>query len=128
MLIPFTTTVVPVWKLRVINLEGNFCPRSQVNQGWGHYSLELEDIGGSDIRFTDDEGYVEFPERTIKANLIWRILAPTIAFIMQIAHGSFGIKGYVFSTGMIDGPFINYKPGKPIPDKIIVDRCYFRSN
>ncbi|MBA2737358.1 MAG: hypothetical protein H0U50_11305 [Pyrinomonadaceae bacterium] len=125
--IPFTTTVVPTWKLRVIDTDGNSCANKQVNQGWGHYSLEIEgDIGGSEYRFTDSEGYVEFHERTIRASLIWRVVAPGIAFLQAIiAHGSMGISGYVFSTGMKDGPFINYKPGKPLPEKIIVDRCKY---
>ena len=124
LLIPFPTTVVPTWKLRVIDLKGNPCANKQVNEGWGHYSLELSETGGSEYRFTDDDGYVEFPERTITANLIWRIIAPVLAFLQAIvAHGSMGISGYVFSTGMKDGPFLNYKPGKPLPNQIIVDRC-----
>jgi hypothetical protein len=129
MFVSFTTTVVPVWKLRVIDINGTPCPNSQVNQGWGHYSLELESpIGGSEYRLTDSNGYVEFPERTIKATLFWRIIGPIIAFVMQFAHGSFGISGNVFTTGMVDGPWINYKPAKPLPDTIVVDRCYPRSN
>lgn len=122
--IPFPTTVVPTWKLRVVDVEGNPCANKQVNEGWGHYSLEIiGDVGGSEYRFTDSSGYVEFPKRIIYANLIWRIVAPVIAYASVIAHGSVGIDAYVFSTGMKDGPFLNYKPGKPLPDKIIVDRC-----
>ncbi len=127
--VPFTTTVVPAWKLRVIDVNGTPCPNSQVNQGWGHYSIELgRPIGGDEYLYTDNNGYVEFPERTIKATLLWRIVAPIIAFVSQFTHGRFGIEGYVFSTGMINKPFINYKPGKPLPDTIIVDRCYSSSN
>ncbi|MEO6588625.1 MAG: hypothetical protein ABIP06_04800 [Pyrinomonadaceae bacterium] len=125
--IPFTTTVVPSWKLKITDINGTPCVNKQVNQGWGHYSLEIGDNhGGSEYKFTDENGYVEFSERNIKASLIWRIVAPIIAVLQAIvAHGSVGVSGYVFSTGMQDGPFINYKPGKPLPDKIIVDRCKY---
>jgi hypothetical protein len=122
-LYPFESTVVPAWRLRVVDEQGRACPDMQVNQGWKHYSLDLEAGTDGEYKFTDGNGYVEFPERTIQASLARRIVAPLIAHALTIAHGSTGISGYVFASGMKEGPWLNYKPGKALPDKILVERC-----
>ena len=120
---PFESVVVPAWRLRVVDLEGNPCPDKQVNQGWKHYSLELGAGDYGEYKFTDGEGYIVFPERTVRASLIRRIFAPVIAHILTIAHGSTGISGYVFASGIKGAPWLSYKPGEPLPDTIIVERC-----
>jgi hypothetical protein len=120
---PFESTVVPAWRLRVVDEDGRACPGTQVNQGWKHYSIDLEAGDNGEYKFTDSNGYVEFSRRTIRASLIRRIVAPVIAHALVIAHGGTGISGYVFTSGMKEGPWLNYKPGKALPDKILVDRC-----
>jgi len=124
LLYPFESTVVPAWKLRVVNDAGQACAEMQVNEGWGHYSLELNSTGQSEFRFTNEEGVVEFPSRKIRASLVRRIAMPIVANAMTIAHGSTGKSGYVFATGMKDGPFLNYDPGKPMPKELAVEKCY----
>lgn len=121
---PFESVVLPVWKLRVVDMSGNACPNMLVNQGWGHYSLQLQSPGNSEFRFTDQYGNVQFPARTIRASLLRRTVVPIIAHVLVIAHGSTGIEGYVFASGMRDGPFRTYEPGKQLPSQIIVEKCY----
>ena len=121
---PFESVVLPVWKLRVVDMSGNACPNMQVNQGWSHYSLRLQSPGDSEFRFTNQSGDVQFPARTIRASLLRRTVVPIIAHVMVIAHGSTGIHGYVFATGMRDGPFMNYEPGKQLPSRLVVEKCY----
>jgi hypothetical protein len=122
-LYPFESIVVPAWRLRVVDEEGRACPDMLVNQGWKHYSLDLEAGDYGEHKFTDVNGYVDFSKRTIRASLIQRIIAPVIAHALTIAHGSTGKSGYVFATGMKEGAWLDYKPGKSLPDKILVDRC-----
>jgi hypothetical protein len=121
---PFQSTVVPAWQLKVVDLTGSACSAMQVNEGWGHYSLELQPTTGGEYLFTDQSGYVSFPERRTRASLIRRMVMPVITRIMVIAHGSTGIHAYVFASGMKNGTSLNYEPGKPMPDKIVVERCY----
>jgi hypothetical protein len=121
---PFQSTVVPVWRLKVVDLAGGACSGMQVNEGWGHYSLELQPTTGGEYLFTDKSGYVTFPERRTRASLIRRIVMPVITRVMVIAHGSTGIHAYVFASGMKNGTSLNYEPGKPMPNTILVERCY----
>ena len=121
---PFESTIVPAWRLRVVDVEGNPCSGMQVNQGYKHYSLDLGAGDYGEYKFTDEDGYVEFPGRTIRASMIWRVSAPVLAYLSVIFHGSTGISGYVFASGMKGGPWLTYKPSKPLPDRIIVERCY----
>lgn len=122
-LIPFKSTVVPSWRVRVIDLNGSPCFKQSVSGDWGHYSFSNQSSG--EYRKTDINGYVEFPERTMRKNLIQRIMNPLWAHLMVIAHGSVGIHAYVYTSGMVGtGVFgLKYKPGKPMPDKIVVERC-----
>ncbi len=126
MIVPFPTTVVPIWRLKVVDVNGNFCPNKEVDESWKHYSIELGGGGGgNDTRLTDDEGYVEFPERTIWAPLIWRIIGAIIANALLIAHGGAGVHANVYSSGLKDVAWISYKPDKPLPDKIVVHSCVY---
>jgi len=78
---------------------------------------------GSEDRFTDMNGYVEFPERTVRASLLRRVVVPVIAHILVIAHGSVGADGSVSATGIKDVAWLSYKPGKPLPDRMRVEKC-----
>ena len=120
---PFDSTVVPAWKLQVVDVDENLCGNMRVTQSWGHYSLQLDGWLGSDDRFTDMNGYVEFPERTISASLLRRMVVPVIAHILVIAHGSVGASGAVWASGIKDVAWLSYKAGKPLPGKMRVEKC-----
>ncbi|PWT93496.1 MAG: hypothetical protein C5B55_04460 [Blastocatellia bacterium] len=125
---PFESIVIPAWKLRVIDTTGEPCPNMRVNEGWGHNSLKLQSAGEGDFMLTNQSGYVQFPARTIRASLIRRTVVPLIAHVMVIAHGSTGIHGYVFATGMRDGPLLEYESGRQLPGEIVVVKCYSASS
>jgi hypothetical protein len=120
---PFESAVIPTWKLQVVDVNENACRDMSVTQSWGHYSLYLDGGGGSDDRFTDINGYVEFPERTIRASLLRRTIVPVIAHILAIAHGGGGADGAVWASGIKDVAWLSYKVGKPLPGKMRVERC-----
>ena len=122
-LIPFETTVVPEWRLRVVDERGRPCGNMQVNQGWQDYSVDISGGNNGERKFTNSDGYVTFQRQGIRASLTRRIVNSTIAHALVLAHGSVGISGYVFASGMKNGPWLNYTPGNPPPDTIIVDYC-----
>jgi hypothetical protein len=101
LLIPFPTTVVPEWRLRLVDEQGKPRAGVQVTQVWKHYSLEW---GGccdnEEERWTDGNGFVVFPRRTIWAGLLRRIVFPIWARVLTLAHGGSGIHAYVM---VIDG-------------------------
>lgn len=120
---PFESTVVPAWELQVVDVSGNVCPNMRVTQSWGHYSLYLDGADESEDRFTDMNGHVEFPERTIRAIGLRRVVVPVIAHILVIAHGSVGTSGAVWASGIKEVAWLSYRAGKPLPDKMRVERC-----
>ncbi len=122
--VPFPTTIVPEWKLQVLNLDGMPCESKRVEQNWAHFSLDS--THHLDGRLSDQNGYVVFPERTIWAPSIWRIVRPIPALFLAIfAHGDFGISVSVDSSGLKEGnkAWLSWKPGQPLSEKITVEEC-----
>jgi hypothetical protein len=69
---PFKTTIVPTWTLRVIDESGTPVPGINVTEHWQHYLLESS--GHEDVRQTEAQGRVSFPDRAITASLFRRLL------------------------------------------------------
>jgi hypothetical protein len=42
---------------------------------------------------------------------------------MTIAHGSVGPSGIVWASGIKGEVWLDYKRDKPLPDKMLVERC-----
>jgi len=78
LLAPFETTMIPRWKLQVVDVNGTPCSNMRVTQSWGHYRLFFGGNYASDDRDTDINGYVEFPQRTVQASLSRRIVMPVL--------------------------------------------------
>lgn len=129
LLIPFPTTIVPTWKLQVVDELGSICPNKEVTQTWAHYSIFIGTGNSqSEDRTTDENGSVEFPSRTVWAPLGWRIVGGMITNVLTLAHGSEGPDSSVHSSGMKDVAWISYNPEKPMTDKIVVHSCVYDSS
>jgi len=122
-LFPIETTVVPEWRLQVVDVNGTACSNMRVTQSWGHDSLYLDGSYSSDNRLTDLGGYVQFPERTIRASMPRRIIMPIITRILTVMHGGWGADGAVWASGIKDVAWLSYKGGKSLPDKMRVEEC-----
>src|SRR5438552_1826073 len=96
---PFETTVVPTWRLRVIDEHGVPYEGLRVVEDWKHYSLELEEGTNGEERWTNRNGTVEFPRRTIRISAIGRLFRMTIASLKRFLHGSTGIHAYIMAWG-----------------------------
>lgn len=123
-LYPFESSVVPVWTIQVLDVEGKPCASMSLLQSWGHYSLFL--TGGTDMEYalTDVDGVVVFPERTIRASGIRRIVMPFVAEIMTLMHGGTGPSGVVHVTDLKDVAWLSYKVDQPLPNIAKVGKCY----
>ena len=117
---PFKTTVVPEWKIRVVDESGEPFTDARVFQSWYHYSYDVSD---GEERYVDQNGYVTFPERTFRAPLLYRVLRSALAQLLTLAHGSTGIHAYVWAvTPERTSAFFYYKPGEPLPKTIVLRR------
>jgi hypothetical protein len=69
---PFKITVVPRWRLHLVDETGALLRDVNVTEHWQHYLLES--AGHEELRRPDESGLVDFPERTIRAGIASRIV------------------------------------------------------
>lgn len=120
---PYKSLVVPAWRVQVRDVNGIPCKNMPVMETWGHYSLFLTGNTDSEDAYTDKDGFVEFPERHIRASGIRRIVMPVITKALTIAHGSYGVHASVHINGLKEVSWLSYKGEPPLPDTAIVKRC-----
>src|SRR5688572_26695736 len=87
-LYPFETTVAPAQRVLVVTNDMHPVKDALVRQIWQHYSLESS--GLEEDLPTDATGHVTLPKRTIRANLVRRVLGPFASIAGQGVHASFG--------------------------------------
>jgi hypothetical protein len=118
LLFPYKTTIVPEWKLRAVNKNGEPLPHTGFRQSWDNYSY---DIHGMEFREGDDNGYVVLPERAFYAPLIYRILRSALAYLMLFAHGSIGNDASLNAlTDKCSSEHLNYEQIKTLPETIVI--------
>jgi hypothetical protein len=119
LLYPFETTVVPQWRIRVVDESGNPVRGVGVNEGWRHYSIERSRHEQSLV--TDDEGYVTFPRRTVRAGLLVRAVGSMIAALNP--HGRSGPHAFLDVLGPYSSrSSTDYSPQDPLPSTVVVRR------
>jgi len=119
-LIPFETTFIPEWKLRVVNDKGEPLSGQFVAQYCTNYTLGIhpcENVG-EDSKITDEEGYVIFPARKIRATLLYRSIRPVIGLALLIANGEYGSNGSFATSGPGGTKSIDFDPRKSLPTEI----------
>jgi hypothetical protein len=119
LLYPLESTVVPQWRVRVLDQAGNSVRGVRLRESWSDYSVESHDH--TEDLSTDADGYVSFPRRTVKANLLVRIARK--GFIAIASHQGEGHpSAYILVFGdyraVSDEPY--YVPGRPLAAQIVV--------
>ena len=119
LLYPLESTVVPQWRVRVLDEAANSVRGVRLRESWSDYSVESHEHN-EDLS-TDADGYVTFPRRTVKANLLVRIARK--AFIAIVPHQGEGHPtAHILVLGdystVSDGPY--YVPGRPLAAQIVV--------
>jgi hypothetical protein len=119
-LYPWETPVVPQWKVRIVDQSGVPLANTGVREIWQHYSIESR--GHEQDSMTDNEGYVTFPERTVRASLAVRIIRP-IVNALNPHHGS-GPDAFVIVLAAEYDTWSNNSalPGQPLPKEIVVKK------
>lgn len=120
LVLPYETTVVPAWTLRVIDENGRPYAHKEVRETWKHYTLEASAADNMDDKYTDEQGYVSFPERRIRSSLIKRAVMTVFNTIMTVAHGSIGISASVAATGPQGYKRIEYDRKLPLPKELVL--------
>ncbi len=120
---PYRSTVVPQWRLQLIDEMGNGVPNTGVRQVWRDYSLEWGDHEEDFV--TDANGYVTFPERTVRATILHRVVESGFDWLHSktglFLHSSSGPHSYivVLSGGH---SYEGYYHGEGLPPERVVLR------
>ena len=116
LLFPFETTIVPPWRVQVVDKAGTPLRGVTVTEHWSHSSLEHD--GHEAEATTDEGGYVTFPVRTIRASLLGRVIGPVQNVLKTGVHAGFGPSADL----SVPGDIAVYSPGKPLPKQIVFGR------
>ena len=92
-----------------------------VRQVWQDYSVESS--SHEQDTYTDENGYVSFPERTVRAPLLFRVLGVILNTASLGVHASYGPSAYVLAYGeIVNGKRLegsaHYEEGEPLPKQI----------
>jgi hypothetical protein len=118
LLYPVSTTVVPAWQLQIVDQYGKPLPHAVARQTWQHYSLETS--AHMEQKYSDEYGYVTFPERRIRANTLMRLIGPVRNFIRTGFHSSYGPSSWVITSSSAGGGSEIFFPGRPLPTQIVI--------
>ena len=119
LLIPYPTTSVPEWKVKVINKGSESSAGLEIRQTWSHGQGET-----TDSMITDEQGFVTFPARKRFLPLIMRIPLRGLEYLENLLlHGaSIGARAYVWSAYTNNRDWLRYYEGGKIHDTLVVDK------
>lgn len=115
-------TIVPRWRLRVIDDAGTFVRDIKVTEHWQHYLVESE--GHEELRQTDESGRVDFPERIVRASIASRLLGKLSRFKSMGTPAKSGPYASIVVWGSRDYETVVavYQPDAPQQSELIVHR------
>jgi len=117
LLVPYPTTVVPEWRIRVVGRDDMPLSGEPVRETWQDYSLEGE--SHEEELSTDRDGLVVFRERKIWAPLLMRVAFTSCAAVSTLAHGSMGPHAWVMAPRhSLSCNECYYRPGRPLPAEL----------
>lgn len=122
LIVPFETTLVPAWRVQIVDENGNKYRDHVVRQFCYDYTLDLSPCSAKDdsYKLTDQHGFVEFPERTVRASMVNRIYATATSAFLTLAHGSVGQHVYIDSSGPAGYRTLEYTPANGDPSNTLV--------
>jgi hypothetical protein len=116
---PIETTIVPTWKVSVVDSAGNPLPNVNVVQHWKHYSLEGEAHHEEEKR-TGPDGCVTFPHRSIEASLAHRVAGPLWEMGKYGVHAGFGPQSWLIAANPEYEGDLKYSGNGPLPNKLVM--------
>src|SRR2546422_8232729 len=121
-LYPSRSTVCPAWTIRIVDTAGNPLRGAFVRQVWKDYSVES--ASHEQDAHTDENGYVSFPERTVRSSWLARTFGVVSHTVSLGVHASYGPSAQVHAYGQTVGGkrlegSANYQVGGPLAAKLV---------
>jgi len=122
LLIPFNTTLVPEWRVRVVDEQGSPYRSKLVRQFCDDYRLGVSPCSDANdsMKLTNEDGFVVFPERKITMNALTRIARSVFNLFGALLHGSYKVDIYLDSSGRQGTKTLKYVLGQPLPETFIL--------
>jgi len=101
LLLPWESPVAPQVRVQVLDETGRPASNVVVTQRWGHFNFGSEKETHAR---TNESGYVEFPPRSVRANLASRIIKPVVDVLTHEGLGpyaqihAYGSDPYVWTS------------------------------
>jgi len=121
-LYPSRSTVCPAWTIRIVDTAGNPLRGAFVRQVWKDYSVES--TSHEQDAYTDEDGFVSFPERTVTSSWLARTFGVISNTVSLGVHASYGPSAQVLAYGhevggkRLEGS-ATYQAGKPLAEKLV---------
>jgi hypothetical protein len=119
---PFQSTIVPRWRVRIVDDSGVLVSGINVTEHWQHYLIESD--GHEDARKTDETGVVDFPARKVRASLVARLVDAVHNQISEGKNAKFGPYASLVIWGHRDfsTAVASYQPGSSPQSEVVVSR------
>ena len=120
LLFPFKSTIVPRWRVHLVDEAGSKIAGINVTEHWQHNLIQS--AGSEDARRTDEMGVVDFPERTVRASLVTRLVDFVQNLATQGSKAKFGPYGslVVWGSREYDTVVVVYKPEAALQNEVVV--------
>lgn len=115
-------TSAPRWHLRVVDDAGTSLRDIRVTEHWQHYLVESG--GHEEVQRTDESGRVDFPERTVRASIAFRVWAKLRRVGSSGAAARSGpyVSVVVWGNRDYETGVAVYEPEAPLQNEIVVHR------
>ncbi len=117
-MISYESTTVPEWRIRVVNEKGELMSNIAVIQRWRDGSLEWGSEHTNTL-YSDSNGYVTFPARTVDASVFRRFCGVANRAIGVVNSVSIS-KPYAFVSAPRNG-FFMYVEGRELTSELVIE-------
>ena len=119
---PFKMAIAPRWRVRVVDDVGVLVRQIKVTEHWQHYLVESE--GHEEVRQTDESGRVDFPERSVRASIVSRIINRLTGFASQGTKAKTEPYASIVVWGNRDYETVVavFEPERPLQSEVLVHR------
>lgn len=117
--VPYESVIVPEWRIEVVSEDGAPAAFKEIRQEWA--PSERATVS-SDLRLSDQNGFVTFPERVYFAPLAVKIfvLLGDLLNAMLMPHGA-GIGPHARVLPVSDNYyFLTYTEGRPLETRLMI--------
>jgi hypothetical protein len=115
MLVPWKSNIAPAWRLKIVDEAGAPIRRLCISENWVDPTFKFFEL--EEDFWTDDDGYVNFPERNTWRNGLMVLATP---FFDWALRNKKDYDAVAFGWGRYQGGTAQYNRGAPLPVELVM--------